>query len=219
MSAAGEACWKREGVGGDRSCARLAEHTHCRNCDAWRDEAARVMQRALPEDYRREWARHFAQPEEEPAAADIASLVFRVGPEWLALPAPLAITVAEQTPVHRIPHRGGPALQGIVNIRGQLYPCFSLAGLLGIDGATPAPAAGRRVYPRLLALRLPQQDCALPVDEIHGIHRHAAHDLQPVPAMGRELQRHVTAVLRIGAMAVGCLDPERLGRQLTGLLR
>ncbi|GIZ52005.1 chemotaxis protein CheW [Noviherbaspirillum aridicola] len=212
-------CWNREGVGGDRSCERLREHIHCRNCDAWAEGSSRVMQRPLPKDYRREWAAHYARAEQERADTPLAALVFRIGGEWFALPAELALTVAELAPVHRIPHRSGQVLRGLVNIRGQLYPCFSLAGLFGIDAGAPATAAHRHAYARLLAVRLQQQDCALPVDEVYGIHRHAARDLHVPAGGGRELLRHVHAILHVENRIVGCLDPDLLGRQLAGLMR
>jgi len=211
-------CWNREGVHGDGSCERLREHIHCRHCPAWSEGSARVMQRSLPDGYRREWAVHYAQAEPERAETGMASLVFRIGPEWLALPAGLAVTVAEQAPVHRIPHRSNAVLLGLVNVRGQLHPCFSLAGLFGIDGGAAAPAPGPRTFPRLLALRLQQQDCALQVDEVYGIHRHAQADLLPPAAGGRELLRHVRAILRVEQRVVGWLDPELLGRRLAGML-
>ncbi|HBP1772226.1 TPA: chemotaxis protein CheW, partial [Pseudomonas aeruginosa] len=28
-------CWNRIGVHGDKSCERLAEHVHCRNCEVY----------------------------------------------------------------------------------------------------------------------------------------------------------------------------------------
>lgn len=211
-------CWNREGVGGDRSCERLREHVHCRNCEIWSEGSASVMQRALPDGYRRQWAAHYAQPQQEREATPLAALVFRIGAEWLALPAAQVITVAELAPVHRIPHRGGTVLRGLVNIGGQLYPCFSLAGLFGI-GSARAQAAQRQVFARLLAVRLQQQDCALTVDEVYGIHRHAPQDLRAPAGGGRELLRHVRAILNVDQKVVGCLDPDLLGKQLTELMR
>lgn len=219
MSSDKDNCWNREGVGGDRSCERLREHVHCRNCDVWSEGSARVMQRPLPEDYRRAWAEHFSQAQQERAETGLASLVFRIGPEWLALPAELAVTVAEQAPVHRIPHRSGTVLRGLVSIRGQLYPCFSLGALLGIEAVPDGHEQARRAYPRLLAMRLHQQDCALPVDEVHGIHRHSQNELHAPAAGSRELLHYVNGILRFEDRVVGCLDPNLLGRHLAGLLK
>jgi chemotaxis-related protein WspD len=212
-------CWNRKGVHGDRSCELLAEHSHCHHCPVYDQAASRIMRRPLPADYRREWAAHFAQEEPAPKTNDRAALVFRIGAEWLALPARTALTVAEQSPAHRLPHRDGKVLTGIVNIRGRLYPCISLAGLLDIDSA-PLQVSGPRAYPRLLAVQLQQQIFALPVDELHGIHRHAAADLQqPQAAANQALYRYVRNILRVEQRYVGCLDPELLGHKLASVLK
>ncbi|HEY8607344.1 MAG TPA: chemotaxis protein CheW [Noviherbaspirillum sp.] len=214
-------CWNSKGVRGDRSCERLRQHAHCRHCEVYGAAAGEVMQRALPEAYRAEWAAHFALPEEVERDDEAAVMIFRIGQEWLALPASVAVTVTEQTRPRRLPHRNEGILQGVVNVRGQIRPCISLAALLPSGAPSPAAgAAGSRAFPRLLAVQLQQQAYALPVDELLGIHRHAPADLQPVPAAAnKELYRYVTAILRVDRMFVGCLDPALLGRKLASVLK
>ena len=134
-------CWNRTGIHGDRSCERLQEHGHCRHCEVYASAATRLMQRPMPPDYRAAWTRHFAEPEAVERAADESVLVFRVGQEWLTLPARHAILVAEEGKPHRLPHRRGNELHGIVNVRGRLYPCMSLSSLLQIDEHAPAANA------------------------------------------------------------------------------
>ncbi len=42
-------CWNRIGVRGDKTCERLAEHVHCRNCPVHAAAANRLLDRlALP---------------------------------------------------------------------------------------------------------------------------------------------------------------------------
>lgn len=220
MNEALDDCWNSKGVRGDRSCELLSVHTHCRNCDRHGLAAGRIMQRELPEDYRREWAEHFARDEQARRHADLAAMVFRIGPEWLALPAYTAVTVADHASAHKLPHRSGTILTGIVSIRGRLYPCMSLAGLLEIGEGAPSAPLRRRIYPRLLAVRLQQQVYALPVDELHGIHRHGTADVRERPAAANpSLYRYINGILHIDDRVVGCLDAELLGVKLAGLLR
>src|SRR5688500_9975451 len=88
-------CWNRIGVRGDHSCAQLREHSHCRNCEVYADAARSIMQRALPSAYQHDWAEQLSHQEQTTQATDQAALVFRVGCEWLALPARLSLSIAE----------------------------------------------------------------------------------------------------------------------------
>ena len=38
-------CWNRIGVYGDKSCERLREHVHCRNCEVHAAAAVRLLER------------------------------------------------------------------------------------------------------------------------------------------------------------------------------
>ncbi|WP_420475896.1 chemotaxis protein CheW [Noviherbaspirillum sp. ST9] len=213
-------CWNRVGVRGDRSCEKLATHTHCRNCDVHAAGARSVMQRALPAGYREEWAEYFSREESEQVALDRSALVFRIASEWLAFPAALAVTVAEITRPHRLPRRSGGALDGIVNIKGKLYPAMSLAALLSISGDHPIHEDRRRVYPRLVVMELGGQHFALPVDDLYGIHRYAGSDVQAVPTtVSKGLQRYLTGVLAVGEKRIGCLDADLVGFNFASALR
>jgi len=44
-------CWNEIGVRGDRSCPRLKEHGHCRNCPVFSSAAAVRLDAQLPTDY------------------------------------------------------------------------------------------------------------------------------------------------------------------------
>jgi chemotaxis-related protein WspD len=216
----GRDCWNRIGVYGDRSCTRLDVHAHCRNCEVFGIAAGDVMRRALPTGYLEDWSTHFAQPKEQPRTLDRAVLVFRIGAEWLALPTAMALAATNPVQARRLPHCGDPVLLGIVNLRGALTPCLSLARLLQIDEAAAPEHPGVRVYPRTLAVRFAQLDAALPVSELLGVHRYAAGDLEPPPAaVARAVPRYVTAVLKVGERRVGCLDAELLGQQLARHLK
>lgn len=219
-------CWNRIGVRGDRSCDRLEQHGHCRNCEVHAGAAARMMARPVPPEYREAWTRHFAAPETAARVAGEAALVFRVGQEWLALPARHTVLVAEHGKPHRLPHRHGNELHGIVNVKGRLYPCMSLAAMLHIAQQESAreqsghAEAGHRVHARILVVQLGGTAFALPVQEVYGIHRYHEDELQPPPAtLSRETARYFRGVLHIDGRATGCLDADLLGHQFAGVLK
>lgn len=159
-------CWNRIGVRGDKSCPRLAEQVHCRNCPVYAAAAIRLLDRyALHRD-------ETDTPQApETTAATRSLLVFRLGEEWLALASRILVEVAPLTPVHALPHPRGRALLGVANVRGALVACLSLVELLGLGGsAVSAVAAGGRAAPRMLVFAAAGGNLLAPVDEVDGIH-------------------------------------------------
>jgi chemotaxis-related protein WspD len=213
-------CWNRIGMRGDRSCERLRAHLHCHNCEVYADGARSIMHRRLPDGYRQQWAAVVAQPGTQEQAADASALVFRVGAEWLALPSKLCVTVAGESQAHKLPRRSGKILTGIVNVKGRIYPCASLAGLLDVDAGDMLTVTGRHVHSRILVMQFPQQAFALPVDEVHGIQAYVTADLRMPPAtVNKGMRRYLTGVLASDDIRAGCLDPEMVGYHLARLLR
>jgi chemotaxis-related protein WspD len=213
-------CWNGIGVLGDQSCEKLAVHVHCRNCDVYSNAAQLSLQRPVSDGYREEWARHFRQPQAAREVDDRSAVVFRIGREWLALPTKLFSSVAPQAPSHKLPHRSGGGLIGIVNIGGRLYPSMSLAAVLGIDQDDAPVQASRHIFARLLVMEWEQQAFALPVADLHGIVRYASSAVQaPAATLNKGLTRFLTGVLAQDGMRIGCLDAALIGHQLTRLLR
>lgn len=213
-------CWNRIGVAGDQSCDRLKEFVHCRNCDVYATAAQGNLQRPLVDGYKKEWAEHFRWPLSEGATLDSSVLVFRIGREWLALPTTLFVAVAPQAKPHRLPHRGGRGLAGIVNVGGTLYPCMALADLLGIDAEDGEAATGRHTFARLLLLQWEGQAYALPVADLHGIVRYAASAVRtPAATINKGLTRFLSGVITHQDLHIGCLDATLIGYQLARTLR
>jgi chemotaxis-related protein WspD len=210
-------CWNSKGVAGDRSCGELAQFIHCRNCPVYSGAAVRLLNRALPADYQRERTDHFAEPKKLVGLGRISVVIFRIGPEWLALPTPLFQEVAERRPRHSLPHRRHGIVLGLVNIRGELVICVSASRLLGLE-----PEAGEH-HPgcdRLLVANWNGHRLAFPVDEVRGIHRYHPHELKAVPAtLARAAQSYTQGVLAWGDKSVGRLNEElffsALNRSLT----
>lgn len=213
-------CWNRIGVAGDQSCEKLAVHVHCRNCEVYAGAAQRNLQRPVTDGYRDEWAAHFRQPRQAGTVDDSAALVFRIGREWLALPAALIDSVAPDAAAHRVPHRGGAGLLGVVSVSGKLLPAISLAHLLGIDQLDAAKTVGRHTFARLVVMQWEEQTFALPVADLHGIVRYAAAGVAaPATTINKGLVRFLTGVLSEAGLHIGVLDAPLIGHQMARLLR
>ncbi|GAB3413181.1 chemotaxis protein CheW [Massilia agilis] len=213
-------CWNRVGVAGDRSCAELARHAHCRNCPAYAEAAQRTMQRPVEPSYRAFWAEQLRQPPAQAQTGDASAIVLRIGHEWLALPSAMVLSVAPLAPAHRIPHRSAAGLLGVTNVGGRLLPALSLAPLLGIDGAAAPEICGRHVFARLLIVDANGQACAVPVDELHGMVRYARAQLAaPAATVERPRPAHLDGVLAYDGLQVGVLNGEQVAARLWELLK
>ncbi|WP_342119568.1 chemotaxis protein CheW [Pseudoduganella sp. OTU4001] len=215
-----DACWNRIGIAGDHSCPILEQAVHCRNCEVYANAAVRNLQRPVSPGYMREWAEHFRAAEDQGQRHDSSCVTFRIGREWLSLPTAMFQQIAPKAIPHRLPHRSARGLRGVVNAGGKLYPCISLADLLGIDETGGEARAGRHTFARMLLVRWEDQTYALPVAELHGIIRYAAAELKPPAAtINKGIERFLAGVLPHEDMQVGCLDDSLLGYQLARTLR
>lgn len=174
-------CWNRIGVEGDGSCPKLETFIHCRNCQVYAAAGAQLLSRALPPDYRREWAEHFAQSKKRSPLPRTSTLVFRIGAEWFALPTPAFQEVAEKRPFHSLPHRRSGLVLGLVNVRGELLACISLGRVLGLEPTVSRKTPGR-ISDWLLVTNWDGNRLAFPVDEVCGVHRFSAPELKEPPA-------------------------------------
>ena len=207
-----DACWRRIGVGGDRSCPKLQEHVHCQNCEVFSAAATRLLDRNVTTEQLAEWTRHVARPKKE-SDVDVRSiLVFRIGPEWLGLPTAVLHDIDSLRPIHSLPHRRSAAILGVVNVRGELVVCVSLSHLLGLDlAAQPRRDLGQLVHPRILVFQCEEGRIAAPVDEVYGIHRYPLRELKPLPTtVARAAASFSRGVLQHLDHSVGLLDEESL---------
>ncbi|NYE61205.1 chemotaxis-related protein WspD [Duganella sp. 1224] len=213
-------CWNVIGVNGDQSCDKLQQHVHCRNCGVYANAAQQNLARPVSVDYKQEWAAHFRQAAASGQQQDASCLVFRIGREWLSLPVRMFVSVAPIAKPHRLPHRASRGLRGIVNVGGTLYPCMSLADLLGIDDTEGEAATHRHTFARLLLTQWEDQAYALPVADLHGILRYASGSVQaPAATINKGLSRFLTGVITHDDMRIGVLDETLIGYQLARTLR
>lgn len=177
-------CWKVIGVWGRQRprCPVLEEVVHCRNCEVFIQAGRGLLERELTPDYMRQWTRVLAAEKEEELVGTLSLLIFRIGAEWLALPALLFAEVIEPGPLHTVPHRDNPVLLGVVNVHGEVQLCVSLQALLGIEEA----ASERRAQQRMLVMEDRGQRWVFPVDEIDGVHRVHPGALEAPPGTAKK---------------------------------
>lgn len=209
-------CWNHIGVRGNRSCPRLVEHVHCRNCPVYSAAAEKLLHIELPTGYQAQTTQHLAEPRPHNNEKTCSAILFRVGGEGLALPSRLCIEIADTRMIHSLPHQRNPAVMGVTTIRGELLVCVSLAIMLGIEtqnvakpqGATPL---SNQTQERLLVMHCEDQRIVFPVSNVLGIHRYVDAQLTPVPVTIAKSQATFTkAMLRCGDYTVACLDEQLL---------
>ncbi len=205
-----ERCWNQTGVGGDGSCPRLAPAGHCRNCDEYSRAGRALLDRDASESLREDWSRLLAQPKPAAGARGDSCIVFEAGGELLALGAVLVERVADARPVHTVPSRSGTLFTGVVNVDGELLPCFSAAQALqaGEDRAASNPG-------RILVLRHERARLACAVDRVLGFGRLSPADLESPPVTLARYERALTsAVFDWKGKRAGLLDGEKFVERL-----
>jgi chemotaxis-related protein WspD len=202
-------CWNIIGVRGDRSCPELRVHLHCRNCPVYSAGALGLLDTDAPAGYLAEQTDHFAKPKSATGLVLQAVVIFRLGAEWLALPASCVKEVAERLPIHSLPHRQSGAILGVTSVRGELLACMSLSRILGLDESSGETQSALNVHRRLLVLRHEQVRAVCPVDEVHSFHKFHPQDLDDVPAtVSRAAATYTKKLLAWNGHSVGVLDTE-----------
>jgi chemotaxis-related protein WspD len=206
------ACWATIGVRGDGSCPELKQYVHCRNCPVYSAGAMQVLDGEAPDDDIARRTSHFAQPERVKELDTQSIVIFRLGPEWFALPTACVTEVANPRPIHSLPHRPSAVVLGLASVRGELLICVSIGRLLGLDPSAGVDQKVRRTaHQRLLVIRHEQIRAVCPVDEVHGIHRFHPRELKEVPAtVARATAAYSKVVLPWREHSVGLLDHELL---------
>jgi chemotaxis-related protein WspD len=214
-----DGCWSRIGVQGDRSCPKLPQAVHCRNCPIFSAAGEQLFEREAPPEYLDEWTRRLAEVDAAAPMDTRSLLVFRVGAEWLALDVRSIVEVVEPRRIHRVPHRTDRLVLGVVNIRGELQLCVSLSELLGIEPAErdgpPGPASSAASRERLLVAEHEGNRWVFPVDGVEGVHRVPADALTNLPhTVEKSPRSYSRAVFSHGDKRVGLLAEGRLFQAL-----
>lgn len=214
-----EDCWNRIGIWGDETprCERLVDLVHCHNCDVFARAGRSLFDRPAPAGYLEEWARMLALEKEQRQARTLSLVVFRVADEWLALPTSVFREITDPRPIRRVPRRrAGGLVAGLVNVRGEIHPCVSLAVLLGLAAPQAEAAVDRLVLPRIAVVESPSGRWAFRVDEVAGLRRVAPEQLREVPSSVSRDRAAFSRALLDGAKgeSVALLDELLLFRAL-----
>lgn len=203
-------CWNTIGVEGNGTCRELQKFIHCRNCSVYSAAGIQLLDQPMTADYRRERTGQYAVAKKLTQPAKTSVVVFRLGPEWLALPTAVFQEVAQRRTVHSLPHRRRSIALGLVNIRGELLICASLARLLGLEQGKPLDKS-RGISDRLLVTKWESHRLAFSVDEVHGIQRFNLEEMKDPPAtISKSALTYTQGVFSWRERSVGFLDPDSL---------
>lgn len=209
-------CWNKIGVFSKKQnrCERLEQLAHCLNCDQYIKTGRRLLDRPLPDDYRRELSDRLSQPISSESLTTHSAFIFRAGDEWLGVTSTLIKEVVDMGPIHSIPHKSSRIFRGIVNIRGRLELCVSIGGVLRIEPGTRRQ--GTPVPERLIVAAKDDQSIVFPVSEVMGPVLYDPNVLKPLPiTVSGSKAVYTKGILNINDQEVGMLDDAMLFRILT----
>jgi chemotaxis-related protein WspD len=210
-TAADDRCWPRIGVWGDGTCGELPRVGHCRNCEVYSAGGRLLLDRPAPDDYIESWTALLAQDRTTEDATLLPHLVFRVGHAWLAFRATSLREITQPSIVRSVPHRPREILLGLVNVRGELYPCVSLHALFGEETAALQPRTAR-----FLVARHGHLDWVFPVDQVDAMHDVAADAIEGLPATLERVEvAYTRGLFRTGDKTVAVIDEDLLFGSLT----
>jgi chemotaxis-related protein WspD len=215
-----ERCWKQIGVYGDASCSLLPKYTHCRHCEQYAKVAKSLFDRIVPGDDLLETTAQLAGGKETLQVAKVSLLIFRVLTEWLALPTQFLEGVLDPRPVHVVPFRSNGVFTGLVNVNGELLPCFSVADLLQLSaepaGKRPQDSCRRQ---RMVVFGKDRKRYVFPVDEILGVRKLPLDGMtRPPSTLDRSHETFTRGVVQLDSKAIGWLDEQKLHSGLEGSL-
>jgi len=185
-------CWNLIGVHGDHSCPEIPKFVHCQNCPVYVSAGSELFNREPPSEWLEEHTRRLAELDAALESNAVTVLIFRLGEEWMAFDVRSILEVAEPRVVHRVPHRTGSHLEGVVNIRGELQLCVSLASLLRLS-SDRHESAEPRGQQRFLVAEHARQRWVFPVDEVSGVHHLGVRQRTEVPATLRRSARSLSS--------------------------
>lgn len=193
-----------------------SDHSDQKKMPTSMEEAAsanKLLERPPEEDYINEWTALLTREKEAVQFGGESSvMIFRLGGEWLAISILVFSEVAEWRLIHRIPHRSGQLLMGIVNLRGQLLLCINMQNFLEIESEkTKDKHKGVIFQRRMVAIHKEEDQWILPVDEVLGIGYCDLNRLENVPVtVAKSAANYLKGVFTWKQKTIGYLDEELL---------
>ena len=187
-----------------------------------RPPARQLFEREAPPEYLDECTRQLAEVEEAAAAETLSLLVFRIGPEWLALDAACGCRGrrAAADPSRSAPHEPAscwawPTSAASCTSASRCASCWG--STRPQPSATPTSAAPLGSRPRLLVAEHGQDRWVFPVDEVEGVHRVPAAAMENLPHTVQRSPRYYSqAVFSHGSKRVGMLSATGCSRHWRG---
>jgi chemotaxis-related protein WspD len=184
---------------------------HCRNCAVYAQAGRSLLEREIPADYLLEWASSLAEEKTAPTAGTLSVVIFRLGREWLALPALLFQEITPIASVRTLPHRSNQIFQGLVNIRGELQLCISLRDLLGIEPVSAPATNPHGAYRRMVVVQKQKSSWVFLVDEVYGVQSIGLDEIRNLPAtLSNAKDSYAKGIISWQNHSVSYLDDELL---------
>jgi len=208
-------CWNKIGIWGNikPKCPKLEAFVHCRNCNVFSASGRKILDRPLPDSYQQDWANEYSKEKKQSLATPDSALLFRIGDEWIAIPTQYIKEITTLGVIHKIPHREGRFIKGLVTVRGELKICISLGAILNLNPEIKKfKHQSRNIqYQRLVLIALDNKEFVFPVSEVQGLIRYNKQLLSSVPATLDKTQSTFTdGVLESGERRIACLEPTHL---------
>jgi len=178
-----------------------------------KDRTAHLFERIPSQEYVKEWTETLMQESSsEEVKSTLSVLVFNLGVELLAIRTIYIKEVARRRNVHRIPHRSGEILQGLVNLNGELQLCIALHRLLGIETSlAPVVKKDPRHQERMIAIAKEGDLWVFHVDGIEGIFNWNVAEIENVPVtVTKSTANYIRGIMKMGGKIVGLIDDELL---------
>ncbi len=214
-------CWNTIGIWSDDqpSCQMLDELIHCRNCHVFQSGAKMLLAAKAPDGYLDEWTKILSGEKEVDEELSNPVFIFRIGSEWLALPASTVRHISRPSSIHSLPGKSDNILRGLVNIKGSIELCFSLDALIGTDAAQ-CKSQTTLFGQRFVGIGPEETPWVFAADEILDITRYKLSDTGPLPAtVANARPCYVDSAFRYNNVTVGMLDSELITDFLERRLR
>jgi len=172
-----------------------------------------LLERKPTQEYLEEWTSLLNKPlinEKENQSQSF--ITFRIGKEWFALKTTIFKEVIQQRPIHRIPHRSGKILIGLLNLNGELQLCIALNHLLEIQATQ---ILSKRLFHyqqnRMIAIEKEGDLWVFPVDEVDGVHVWKKNLIENVPVnVTKSTVNYLKGIINIEEKSIGIIDEDFL---------
>lgn len=198
-------CWSAEGLWGDSTCPELERYVHCQRCPVYGAAGRKLFGRTIPDEYLLTSGFNAAKGGDSEDGG-LPLFVFKCADSLYAFPSSAVSEVSRARMVHRLPHRLDAAIEGIVNINGELVTAVGILRVLGVS--SDSVGAENSV---LVVCRRGDDRFAFGADAVLGVRR-VSPDAGAEPADGDS--RFVEKIYSEGDLKISLIDFELLSEAI-----